>query len=153
MKNKDQFKIVIPENKIQLDEYYRIRFEVLRKPWGQEMSSTADEWEEQSLHALMYDKDLNAVAAGRLQFNSPTEGQIRSMAVVDEQRGNGLGSLMLKFLEEKAIEAKLTDIVLDSRDAAVKFYIRNGYVVEGDSYTLFGVIPHFRMKKKLSLNQ
>ncbi|MEO8211297.1 MAG: GNAT family N-acetyltransferase, partial [bacterium] len=64
-------------------------------------------------------------------------------------RGNGLGSMVLKFLEEKAKEKKFKRITLDARDNAVDFYKKNGYTVEGDSYKLFDVIPHFRMGKNI----
>jgi predicted GNAT family N-acyltransferase len=144
-----KYRIIIPESEKDLQTYYRLRYEVLRKAWGQTESSTKDEWEDQSLHALLLDENGNAVATGRLQFNSPIEGQIRSMAVIEECRGKGCGTQMLKFLEEKARERNLKKITLDSRDNAVNFYRKNGYKVEGDSYKLFDIIPHFRMGKKL----
>ncbi len=142
-------KIIIPRTESEIHSYYKLRFEVLRKPWGQKEITTKDEWEDQSLHALMLDENGNAIATGRLQYNSAEEGQIRSMAVEESFRGKGIGTEVLKFLEEKGKEKGLTRLVLDSRDHAVKFYEKNGYTIEGDSYTLFGVIPHFRMAKKL----
>ena len=143
------YRIIIPETKSELQSYYDLRFEVLRKPWGQHENTVRDEWEDQSLHVLMIDDEGKAIATGRLQFNSETEGQIRSMTVIEEYRGKGLGTEVLKFLEKKAIEKKYSKIILDARDLAVKFYERNGYLVEGDSYTLFDVIPHFRMSKNI----
>ena len=143
------YKIIIPQTKEELDAYYRLRYEILRKPWGQDIKTNRDEWEAISLHALMIDEQGDAVATGRLQLNSEQEGQIRSMAVVDALQGKGLGSNMLKFLEDKAREKKLSEIVLDARDHAAEFYRKNGYEVVGDSYVLFGTIPHFRMRKKL----
>ena len=145
----NNYRLLIPASESEIEAYYKIRFEVLRKPWGQDINTTRDEWEDNSLHVLMIDDAENAIATGRLQFNSDSEGQIRSMAVVESHRGKGLGSIVLKFLEEKAKEKKLTMIVLDARDLAVKFYEKNGYKVEGNSYTLFEVIPHFRMSKDL----
>ena len=146
-----KFQIIIPENNKDIQSYYKLRFEVLRKPWGQHENTVRDEWENQSLHVLMIDENGEAVATGRLQFNSDNEGQIRSMAVKEKFRGKGLGTLVLKFLEEKAKEGKFTIIVLDARDNAVDFYKKNGYKVEGNSYTLFDVIPHFRMTKKIEV--
>jgi predicted GNAT family N-acyltransferase len=145
--NEINYKIIIPSNKIELELYYNLRYEVLRKPWGQPEQTTRDEWENQSLHVLMIDDSRKAIATGRLQFNSETEGQIRSMAVAEQFRGKGLGTKVLKFIEEKAIEKKISKIILDARDNAVNFYLKNGYDIEGDSYLLFDVIPHFRMMK------
>ena len=44
----------------------------------------------------------------------------------------------------------MTAIVLDAREHAVRFYLKNGYVVTGDSYLLFGQIPHSKMEKQLN---
>jgi predicted GNAT family N-acyltransferase len=57
--------------------------------------------------------------------------------------------MILKYLEDIAAGKNLKRIVLDARDNAVDFYLKNGYTVEGDSYVLFGTIPHFRMVKLL----
>lgn len=143
------FHIIIPNNEKDLQSYYKLRYEVLRKPWGQDENTVRDEWEDQSLHVLMIDEGGNAIATGRLQYNSDIEGQIRSMAVSEEYRGYGLGTQVLKFLEHEAKEKSFSKIVLDARDLAVDFYIKNGYVIEGSSYILFGVIPHFRMIKNI----
>jgi len=143
------YKIIIPQSEKEIEAYYKLRFEVLRKGWGQSESTTRDEWEDQSLHVLVIDENGNGVATGRLQYNSETEGQIRSMGVAEDLRGKGLGTQVLKFLEEMAREKKIKRLTLDARDNAVNFYKKNGYHVEGDSYTLFDIIPHFRMGKSL----
>ena len=141
--------IIIPTTIIELDAYYKLRYEVLRKPWGQAEDSTKDEWEDISIHVLMLNKNGEAIAAGRLQLNPGSEGQIRSMAVKEEYRGQGLGSEILLFLEEKAREKDLSLIVLDARENAIPFYKRHGYISIGASYLLFNEIPHERMEKKL----
>lgn len=146
---KSNYQIIIPQKTNEIESYYKLRFEVLRKPWGQDENTVRDEWEDQSLHVLMIDGDGNAIATGRLQFNSDKEGQIRSMAVSESFRGQGIGSKILKFLEVKAKEKNFTKIVLDARDLAVNFYIKNGYTINGPSYTLFDVIPHFHMIKNI----
>ena len=151
--NLTDLQFIIPRNEKDVDDYYRIRYEVLRKPWGEPYASVKDQWEEQSLHLLVRAADGTAIATGRLQFNSPTEAQIRSMAVTESQRGSGIGSRILVFLEKEAIKKKIASIVLDARDNAVPFYLKNGYSVEGESYILFGVIPHFRMVKRLKVSE
>ena len=146
---KTNYRIIIPREKKEIESYYKLRFEVLRKPWGQDENTVRDEWEDQSLHVLMIDDAGNAIATGRLQFNSDKEGQIRSMAVSESFRGKGFGTMVLKLLEEKAKEKNFSKIVLDARDIAVNFYIKNGYSIDGPSYTLFDVIPHFHMIKNI----
>jgi predicted GNAT family N-acyltransferase len=144
-----KYKIIIPQTEDEFQLYYKLRFEILRKAWGQKENTTRDEWEDQSLHVLLIDENGKGIATGRLQFNSDSEGQIRSMGVTEEYRGKGLGSIILKYLEERAREKNFRKIILDARDNAVDFYKKNGYEVEGDSYKLFNIIPHFRMGKDI----
>jgi predicted GNAT family N-acyltransferase len=140
-------RILEPESSEDLEKYFNLRYEILRKPWNQPQHSTKDEWEAQSIHVLMLDENNEAIACGRLQINSKTEGQIRSMAVQTALQGRGLGKKIISYIEQKAKELKLETIILDARINAVKFYESCGYEVVGESYLLFGVIPHFRMKK------
>ena len=142
-------KVFEPKSEEDLEKYYNLRFEILRKPWNQPPSSTKDEWENISIHVLMTDEKNEAIAVGRLQLNEGSEGQIRSMAVRTDMQGKGLGSSIIKFIEQKAAEKKLNHIILDSREHAVAFYEKHGYRIIGDSYLLFGENRHFRMRKEL----
>lgn len=143
------YKIIEPSTDEQWEQYYTIRYEVLRKPWNQPVSSTKDETEDQSKHFLVADENENYVAAGRLQFNSTVEAQIRSMAVTKENQGKKIGSLLLNFLEEKAREKRIEKIILDARENAIEFYKANGYEIYEKSYLLFDTIQHFKMSKLL----
>jgi N-acetylglutamate synthase-like GNAT family acetyltransferase len=142
-------KIIEPRTEEEVRQYYALRYEILRKPWNQPRQSTMDEWEDQSIHVLMIDEKGSAVACGRLQLNSKEEGQIRSMAVKTDMQGKGMGTEIIKWIEQKARELNLKTIILDARENAVKFYESNRYKVIGESYLLFGVIKHYKMKKDL----
>jgi N-acetylglutamate synthase-like GNAT family acetyltransferase len=84
-----------------------------------------------------------------LQPATPQQGQVRFMAVTPEAAGTGLGHQIMLYLEEQARAAGLAEIILHSREAAVGFYQKLGYAVVEPSHTLFGVIPHFLMRKRL----
>ena len=142
-------KIIQPSGKEQWEQYYDLRYQVLRKPWNQPVSSTKDNAEDISVHLLMINDKGEAVAAGRLQLNSEIEGQIRSMAVRSDYQGKGLGSAIVRYIEDIAKDRKLKYLVLDSRENAVRFYVKNGYRVTGKSYLLFGMIQHYKMMKEL----
>ena len=142
-------KIIEPRSQEELEQYYGLRYEILRKPWNQPPSTNQDEWEHISVHLLMMDDKGKALATGRLQINSGEEGQVRSMAVRNEWQGKGLGKKMLQHIEHIAAERKLQRIVLDARQEAVGFYEKAGYAVIADSYFLFNTIKHYRMEKLL----
>jgi len=141
-------KIVEPKTEKEFEKYYDLRWRILRSPWNQEKGSEKDNLEDQSIHIMCLDQS-NVVGVGRVHFNSEDEAQIRYMAVENNQQGRGIGGKILLELEGKVKEKGVKYIVLNSRESAVDFYKKYGYVVIGDAPTLFGVIRHFRMRKDL----
>ncbi|MCC7231863.1 MAG: GNAT family N-acetyltransferase [Bacteroidia bacterium] len=148
MKEKS-YRIIQPLTEQEWAAYFGLRYEILRKPWNQPESSTTDESEDISVHFLCLDHNDNPAATGRLQINPGNEGQIRSMAVRQDLQRSGLGTFVLNALEKEAMNRGLSKIVLDAREYAVPFYLKNGYKKTRSSYVLFGVIPHFRMEKEV----
>ena len=132
-------KIIEPKTPDEFKKYYNLRYEILRKPWGQPPGSERDEGEELSIHRMIIDEKAgDALAVGRLQFNSEDEAQIRYMAVSDDFQGQGLGSLIIFNLEDTAKEKGILRIMLQARGNALRFYTNNGYeiiVSAADSYS------------------
>lgn len=134
--------------------YYHLRYAVLRQPWQQPPGSerVPADAEPGTRHALLLAADAPApvaLAVGMLQPTSAQQGQIRFMAVAPAAAGQGLGRQVVAYLEAQARAAGLTEIVLHSRETAVGFYQQLGYAVVEPSHTLFGVLPHFLMRKSL----
>lgn len=138
-----------PRTPAEFEQYYLLRWEVLRKPWDKPRGSELDEQEDQCIHAMLKGEDSAPLAVGRLQFNNPEEAQLRYMAVAAGQQGKGLGALIINYLEEKAREKGAGRIVLQAREKAVSFYLRNGYKVKEKSFLLWGEIQHYLMEKEL----
>ena len=144
-------KIIEPSTSEEFKKYYNLRYEVLRKPWGQPLGSERDEREETSIHRMIIDnKTENALAVGRLQFNSTHEAQIRFMAVTDDLQGKGLGSQIISALENVARGKGIQRIILSARENALQFYKSNGYEIVKKTHLLFGEIQHWLMEKELS---
>ena len=140
--------IKIPATQSEWEQYYDLRFKVLREPWGQLKGSEVLTDEGQADHAMVVDDETNKiVGVARMQTNTPTQGQVRCVAVSPEVQGRGVGKLLMNYLENVAQQKGMNEIILDARENAVKFYLSIGYEIIGDSYLLFGVIPHFKMKK------
>src|SRR5690242_9130916 len=85
------------------EKYYDLRWRVLRAPWNQPRGSEKDELEEQSEHLMILGPGAEALAIGRLHFNSAGEAQVRFMAVTPEARGRGFGGVILAELEQRAL--------------------------------------------------
>lgn len=126
-----------------------LRWEVLRAPWNQPKGSEKDAQDSEAIHTIGVLKSGDVVAAGRLQINSDTEGQIRYMCVAPAFQGQGLGKQVLNFLEFEAQRLGLSKITLNARANAVAFYARAGYGIVGEGPLLFEVIPHKIMTKKI----
>ena len=93
--------------------------------------------------------DSRILAVGRLHFNTATEAQVRFMAVDPEERGRGLGSLVLVECERRARFAGATSIVLNAREDAERFYAHHGFVFVAPAATMFSAVKHVLMRKNL----
>jgi predicted GNAT family N-acyltransferase len=142
-------RIIEPVSPGDLEQYYELRWKILRAPWDQPRGSERDSRDADSSHLMIIDDRNIAVAVGRLHFNSIREAQVRYMAVAVEQQRRGLGSHMLQELEQRAVMLGAACIVLDARETALGFYTLHGYSVEGPGHVLYNCISHVRMRKTL----
>lgn len=144
-----------PESDREWQQYYDLRWRLLRAPWQQPRGSEKDELEEAAIHRLAI-IDGRVVAVGRLHLYDPEKVQIRYMAVDEAFQKQSIGKQILSSLESAASELfsekKIKTIELNARENAVAFYQSCGYDVTAPAHTLYGEIKHFIMKKQLHLN-
>ena len=142
----------IPETAQEWEQYYQLRYTVLREPWGQLKGSEVLKDEDQADHVMVIDDETHEiVGVARMQNNTPTQGQVRCVAVARHVQGRGVGKLLMKYLEELAQQKGIQEIILDARENAVKFYLSIGYEIFAESYLLFGEIQHWKMIKKFNV--
>ena len=142
-------KIIEPRTIEEFESYFQLRWEVLRKPWGQPKGSERDKSDSTGINRMVLDENGHPIGVGMLIINSVQEAQIRFMAVSEGCQGMKVGTLLLGCLESIAFEQKCSHIILQSRENAVKFYKNSGFNVVEKSYLLFGEIQHFLMQKNL----
>ena len=140
-------KIITPTTKLQIEEYYKLRWSLLRRPWGGKRGSEIDELEEKSFHKAIIINNM-VVGIGRIHFIDKL-GQIRYMAVKNKFSRKGLGSKIVLALEKIAVENNSKKIFLNSRENAIQFYEKNGYLKVKRVKSSFGSIVHYRMEKVL----
>lgn len=141
----------IPKTTQEWEQYYQLRYTVLREPWGQLKGSEVLQDEDQADHAMVInDETHEIVGVARMQINTPSQGQVRCVAVAPHVQGQGVGKLLMKYLEVLAQQKGIKEIILDARENAVKFYLSIGYEIFEDSYLLFGEIQHWKMRKIFS---
>ena len=92
-----------------------------------------------------------AVGAGRLLRAAGGVARIGRLAVLPAWRGRGIGSRLLRLLEEAALARGARHAVLHAQVQVQDFYARRGYVADPDAQVfLEDNIPHVRMSKPLS---
>ena len=136
-----------PQTPTEWDAYYQLRFDVLRQSWGQAPGSEHLPDEAEATHAAAFDTNGMLLGVGRLQPNSPTQGQIRLVAVSPAAQGRGVGKALMVYLEAQARQQGFMEIRLEARQNAVDFYKAIGYEITAKSYLLFGEIQHWTMRK------
>ena len=138
-----------PKTALEFEQYYQLRWQILRQPWEQPLGSERDDLEQESIHRMIIDENDNVLAVGRLEKSSQFAGQIRFMAVNTNTQGQGLGQQIIAALEHQAQKLGITEVTLNAREDAVGFYQKLGYSLQGFSHLLFGEIKHFVMSKVL----
>ena len=145
----DNFEIRSPTSEEEWERYDNFRWQVLRKPIKMSHIPLKDNLEEASIHLMGVTSEGKIIACGRLHLNTSYEAQIRYMGVSEDLRRSGIGSKMLKKLEDDAIKQGANQIMLNARENAVPFYKSLGYFEVGP-YESDIQIPHTRMEKKIS---
>ncbi|WP_159817317.1 bifunctional GNAT family N-acetyltransferase/hotdog fold thioesterase [Colwellia sp. 20A7] len=138
-----------PITAAEFSQYYHLRWKILRKPWQQVPGSEQDAHEKYGIHRMIIDEQDNVLAVGRLERATEKQGQIRFMAVDDKSQGLGLGQQIVNNLEAQASQLGMSEITLNARENAIKFYQKLGYQLQGYSHTLFADIKHYTMVKDL----
>jgi ribosomal protein S18 acetylase RimI-like enzyme len=138
-----------PQDQSEWDAYYAIRYDELRKPWGQAPGTEKDDKEAQALHYALFS---NKRIAGVLRVDKtdlPHTLQFRFMAVSQKYQGLGFGELLMLHAEQEAKMLHTERILLHAREIALGFYEKLGYRIVSKSHLLFGEIQHFLMEKHL----
>ena len=141
-----------PGNQKEFDQYYKLRWEILRKPLGGEKGTEIDELEEESFHLMIKNNKSITVAVGRIHFVyevNDMKAQIRYMAVSSDYQGMGYGNILIKGLEKIAKKNEIKNIFLHAREGVIEFYKKNGYKIEKKSHLLLNQIQHWLMSKNI----
>lgn len=100
-------------------------------------------------HHILIRREGLAIATGRWWAYDGNTAKFQRLAVIREQRGLGLGKLLLSGLELWAKELGFRHTMLDAQTHAEGFYRNSGYRAVSDEIFLDAGMPHLRMKKTL----
>ncbi len=141
-------KIRAPRTKSEWENYYDLRYRMLRAPLGKPRGSERNPEDISGEHFAVYSKGkLRAIA--RLDQAESKIAQVRFVAVENESQGKGYGRILMVQTERVAMKRGDKKMILHARENAVDFYLDLGYSVIEKSHLLFGVLQHYLMEKKL----
>ncbi len=109
----------------------------------------AEEFDEREIHCthvIVFEGD-RAIATGRLDIEQ--NGRIGRVAVVKEFRGQGVGALVMRTIEQHAQQIAQHRLWFHAQTHAIPFYKKLGYEPYGDEFTEAN-IPHVTMHKPIS---
>jgi len=140
--------IKAPQTAKQWEEYYDLRYRVLREPLGQPPGSERNDGDETGVHFALYaDNKLKAIA--RLDQSGAKVAQVRFLAVETDQQSSGYGRMIMEATEKAAKQRGDTKMILHARDYAVDFYLKLGYRLIEPSHKLFGILQRYLMDRSL----
>lgn len=142
--------VITPSSVADFSTYHALRFNELRKPWLQPIGSEIDNLESVSVHRMICDENGQAIAVGRFHKTGIHTAQVRFMAVDSNHQGKGLGRTLLLELESEAARQGVKTMQLNAREVALDFYLANGYMLQEQVHTLYDVVKHFSVTKRLS---
>jgi len=144
----NKIEIKSPKTEKDFNDYYHLRWFVLRKDFENNLESSKDELESDSSHVMaVYNQKV--IGVGRIHKIDDKNSQIRYMAIDSNFRRLGIGNLILSELIRIARLEKQKYIILHSREKAVKFYKKNNFILIKKSHLLYDKIQHYLMQREL----
>lgn len=124
-----------------------LRTNVLRKPLNLSYTSQQLDDEKEQVHMVAVENG-EVLAVVLLQKLDSKTAKMRQFAVKDKYQGQGIGSELMAFFEDYAIEQGFSRIELHARERAVRFYTQFDYERVGDVFKEV-TLNHYKMVKDL----
>lgn len=102
--------------------------------------------EENCIHFGVFDG--NELIATALLVPQISFGKMQRVGVIRERQNQGIGSLLLDFVEKEAMHRGIATIYCHAHEQAVPFYAKHGYESDGPYFFEHG-IKHVKMHKFL----
>ena len=137
--------VKVVETEEDMEQAVGIRFRVFVDEQAVPPEIELDEYDAVATHALAL-RDGVAIGTGRVIVEGDS-ARIGRMAVDREHRRDGVGGLVLRFLEDEAREQGAGEFVLHAQEYVKAFYAGHGYEEHGDVFMEAG-IRHVKMRKE-----
>ena len=152
-----QIEIREPRDERELEAYFRLRYEELRKPFGfPPGSERRDELEAASTHLIAVSNGSILGAAAMIAGMGRDEAtgkrhvyvRWRNIAIAPQAQRAGVGAALYAEVERRARALGAARIVVNARDEKLAFYERLGFRHTGPGEQVMG-LPHTELAKEL----
>ena len=140
-------RVKLVETHHEMEACVDLRVRVFVDEQGSPLDEEIDEYDRSAVHAaaILHGR---VVGTGRMYRPGSGETQLGRMAGDPAHRRRGIGSLILSFLEDVAMERGDTEVVLHAQTYVKRFYEEHAYVAQGEPFVEAG-IEHVKMVKAL----
>ena len=132
-----------------IGKLFEIRKSVFVEEQGVPLEAELDAYDDSAIHLGVLVPDLEVVATARILFPDYGAGRIAKIgrvAVRHDQRGTGLGKVVMELAHQVLEQLDINESVLDAQVSVVEFYRKLGYLAEGEIFMDAG-IEHLKMRR------
>lgn len=140
--------VKVATNEKELQDALYVRKTVFVEEQNVPAEREQDEYESESAHFVLYE-NKEPVGAGRFRTIG-NAGKVERICVLKEKRNKGYGKLIMKKIEQYAMEQGIFKLKLNAQIQAIPFYLQIGYKEESGEIFLDAGIPHKTMIKELN---
>lgn len=142
-----RFKWVYGTNNAHYTDALHIRHDVFINEQDVPPDLEVDDLETLCEHVILYNEHI-PVGTARIHEIEQGVYKIQRVAILNQYRGQGIGSTLMKEIDRYVRTKKGESLVLDAQIQALSFYRKQGFQALGHSFMDAG-IPHMKMKKSL----
>ena len=135
------------ETEQELEGAFAVRIRVFVEEQQIPAEEELDEADAAAIHAIAQCQG-RIVGTGRLIEHDDETAQIGRMAVDEPWRRQGVGAMLLRYLEAEARGQGMRRCMLHAQEYVKSFYEAQGYIEHGDIFLEAG-ISHIEMRKEL----
>lgn len=129
---------------------HSLRHSVLRPHQSIHEMVFEDDDDPRAGHFGAFDDGEMVAVASVLPQGAAGEWRVRGMATEPRRRSRGLGGSLLAACVAHAAGHEATLVWCNVRRAAIGFYSRHGFIVEGEEFELPDIGPHVKMVLRLT---
>ncbi len=137
---------IINHGSSEYEEAVKLREGILRKPLG--LTFSPEELEAEKNHIQIAGFQGDEIISTAILVPDGKNYKMQRVVVKESHQNLGIGSRMITFCAEYARGQGIRSIYLHAIHTAVNFYVKNGYMAEGNYFDENNLV-HLKMRKVL----